>query len=64
MKKLLFVYLLAAVMVIGSLSGCGKQPSVCTALSPADSYICQVIPNPESVDVILQLANMEAIKSR
>lgn len=65
MKKMLSLWL--SMLLVLLLSGCaglnfGGGPSVCDNVPPEDSLICQKIPKPETVDVLLQLANLEGIK--
>lgn len=62
MKKLILTILSA--LLIFTLASCKiESGSPCEGLTPDESQICQIIPNPQNVDLLLRLANVAALKS-
>jgi len=62
MKKL--VMLILSAILIFALTSCKMEKgSPCEGLTADESQICQIIPNPENVDLLLRLANVAALKS-
>lgn len=61
MKKVLMAVALVSIMFV---TGCATtQPSQICLGHTEDSLICQHIPNPLQADVVLRIANLEAIKN-
>ena len=57
----LFIFLMVAMV---AMAGCKiESTSPCEGLTAEESYICQVIPNPQTVGFMLRLANAGAIDS-
>jgi len=59
MKKLIFVLIMCLTLISCSFV---QTSSVCET-APEDSLICQYIPNPESADILMQLAAYELLKA-
>ena len=56
--------LILSSILIFTLTSCKiEKGSPCEGLTPEDSQICQIIPNPENIDLLLRLANVAALKS-
>ena len=64
--KLTFILMLMLSFIVGGCSILSKTPtaiSPCLNLAPGDSYICDIVANPQDADFLLRLANAGALEA-